>query len=295
MAKDDLDIEAEKKLRENINPKIRQKIELLEAKQSFLKDASDLKEKYPDLIAEFNANLQKVWQKFDEMVGNAGIWDKIKTGEFTPANPADISSLLTPKNLKEIGSLSLKANKLFENKNFSKDAIDLCKKYDCLPTNYWRQPIQLFIATGHFFSPTSFFAVGLANHTAIKDFEDIFNLPKDLNFGIKIENNKITKEEELFVQIFENTSLRDLENHWHIVAKQQKKLKEKKGVDKKFYPLKNLDKAKRIKELREQGKSDWEIQEEIYGEVGDVDFGKIENKRKDWIKQIRNFYKKIIG
>jgi len=294
MGKDALDIEAEQKLRENISPKIKQKMELLEAKPSFLTDVASLQEKHTDLIKIYNSNLEKNWQKYDEMVGNAGIWDKIKTGEFTPANPADISTLLTPKDLEEIGILSLKAYEPLEDKNFSKDAIALCEKYDCFPTNYWKKPIQLFIATGHFFSPTSFFAVGLANHTAVKDFEDIFNLPRDLNFGIKIENNKITNEEELFVQIFENTSLRDLENNWHIVAKQQKKLKEQKGVDKKFYPLKNLDKAKRIEELRKQGKSDWEIQEEIYGEVGDVDFGEIENKRKGWIKQIRNFYKKII-
>ena len=158
-----------------------------------------------------------------------------------------------------------------------------------------RQVCNLYIATGHFYSPHSWFGVGLANHTAIKDLEDVLNLPRDLNFGIKIENNKVTKEPELFVQIFENTSLRDLENNWHIVAKQQKKLKEQKGIGKKFYPLKNLDKAKRIKELREQGKSDWEIQEEIYGEAGDLDFGKVENKRKGLVKQIRNFYKKIIG
>ncbi|MGD0576486.1 MAG: hypothetical protein ABSA74_00210 [Candidatus Staskawiczbacteria bacterium] len=294
MEKDALDIEAEQKLRENISPKILQKIEILESTPSFLKDASVLKEKYPALVAEYNDNLQKIWQRYDEMLANAGIWDKIKSGEITPKNPADISTLLTPKDLEEIGFLMIKAYKPFEDKNFSKDEIDLCKKYDCFPIDYWKQVIQIFVATGHFFSPTPFFAVGLASHTALKDMDDILKLPKDLNFGIKIEDNKETKEPELFVQIFENTSLRDLENNWHIVAKQQKKLKEKKGVDKKFYPLKNLDKAKRIEELRKQGKSDWEIQEEIYGEVGDVDFGKIENKRKGWIKQIRNFYKKII-
>ena len=295
MPKDALDIEAEQKLRENISPKIRQKIEVLEARPDFLDDIAKMREKHADPIRIFNTNLQKNWQKFDEMVANAGIWNKIRKGEFTPKNPADISTLLTPKNLEGFGALDLAAYEPLKDKNFCKDAIELCQKYECLPISYWKQPIQIYIATGHLYSPHSWFGVGLANHTAIKDLEDVLKLPRDLNFGIKIENNKETKEPELFVQIFENTSLRDLENNWHIVAKQQKKLKEQKGIEKKFYPLKNLDKAKKIKELRKQGKSDWEIQEEIYGDVGDLDFAKIENKRKGLIKQIRNFYKKIIG
>lgn len=295
MPKDALDIEAEQKLRENISPKIRQKIEVLEARPDFLDDIAKLREKHKDPIKVLNTNLQKNWQKFDEMLANAGIWNKIKKGEFTPKNPTDISTLLTPKDLEEYGAIGFEAYKPLEDKNFCKDTIELCQKYECLPISYWKQTMQIYIATGHLHSPHSWFGVGMANHTAIKDAEDIFKLPRDLNFGLKIETNKETKEPELFVQIFENTSLRDLENNWHIIAKQQKKLKEQKGVEKKFYPLKNLDKAKRIKELREQGKSDWEIQEEIYGDIGDVDFGKIENKRKGLIKQIRNFYKKIIG
>lgn len=295
MAKDALDIAAEQKLRENISPKIEQKIELLEAKPSFLDDVAKLQEKHTDLIKIFNTNLQKNWQKFDEMLANAGIWNKIKTGEFTPKNPADISTLLTPKDLEEFGALDLAAYEPLEDKEFCKDAIELCRKYECLPISYWKQPMQIYIATEHFYSPHSWFGVGLASHTAVKDIEDVLKLPRNLNFGIKIENNKETKELELFVQIFENTSLRDLEKNWHIVAKQQKKLKEQKGIDKRYYPLKNLDKAKRIKELREQGKSDWEIQEEIYGDIGDLDFAEREKKRKVWIKQIRNFYKKIIG
>lgn len=295
MPKDALDKETEQLIREETNPKIKQRMEVLEYDDNFLKDTADLQEKYAELLDEYDLRLDKIWQKLDEIIGNAGIWNKVKTGNFQAADFSDFTHLCTPKDLEEFGFLSQKAYEPLKNDEFNKDLIELCKKYSLFPIDYWRKPLQLFVATDNFFPPTNWFSIGLANHTPVKEMDDIFKVPPDLNFAIKIENNKNTNEPELFVQIFENTSARDLTDNWHIVAKQQKKLKGQKGVEKKFYPLKNLDKAKKIKELREQGKSDWEIQEEIYGEAGDLDFGKIENKRKGLIKQIRNFYKKIIG
>jgi len=286
---DNLDKEIEGLFRKNISPKIKQKMELLELNPEFLKDVSNLQRKYKKTAQEYNIYLKKIWLKYDKIMANAGIWNKIKTGSFKPTNCAN---LITPKDKKIFKSLATKAYKPLRSKEFNKDILNLCKKHKLYPNNLWRYPLQLFIATRHFVPPTNWFTTGLAKYFTKEEKRNILRLPSDLNFSIKIEANKETKEPELFVQIFENTSLRDLEKNWQTVFEQQKKLKEIKDTKKRFYPLFNLGKAKKIQELRKKGKSDWEIQEEIFGENSNLNFGKIENKRKDAIKRIRSFYKK---
>lgn len=286
MEKDDLDKKANEILRENISPKIKQKMELLELNPSFLKDISNLQNKYKKIAQEYNIYLKKIWLKYDKIMANAGIWEKIKNGDFKyTLSP-------TPKDLKRFNSLGKKAYKPLTDKNFNKDIMNLCKKYKIYPIDYWRNTLQVFIAIGNFAPPSFWFKTGIENYMTKDEKKNIFKLPPKLNFGIKIEDNKETNEPELFVQIFENTSLRDLEKNWQIIFEQQKKLKEIKGIKKHYYPLKNLEKAIKIKELKEQRKSDWEIQEEVFGENINLNFGKIENKRKNIVKQIRHQYKK---
>ncbi|MDD5146044.1 MAG: hypothetical protein PHF44_04350 [Candidatus Pacebacteria bacterium] len=290
MEKDDLDKKANEILRKNVSPKIKQKMELLELNQNFLKDISVLRRKHSKLVKEYNFNFKKIAPKFLKITINALLWNKIKTEDSETSDSS--APLFTPKDKNRFKSLSKKAYKPLEDKNLNKDIIDLCGKYKIYPANLWKHTLGVFIATKCFAPPTHWFRVGLGNYETKEERKDIFKLPPNLNFAVKIEDNKETNEPELFIQIFENTSLRDLEKNWQTVFEQQKKLKEIKDTKKRFYPLFNLEKAKKIQELRKKGKSDWEIQEEIFGENSNLNFGKIENKRKNIVKQIRHQYKK---
>ncbi|MDD5146055.1 MAG: hypothetical protein PHF44_04410 [Candidatus Pacebacteria bacterium] len=232
-----LDKEIEQWFRRDISPKIKQKMELLELNKGFLKNISNLKKKHKKLVREYNLYLKKIWFKLDKIWANTGIWNKIKTGNF---KLADCANLITPKDKKIFNSLEIKAYKPFEDKEFNKDAIGLCKKYKLYPANLWRHSLILYIATGHFTPLSYWLKTGLDKFMTKEEKKNILKLPPKLNFAVKIETNKETKEPELFVQIFENTSLRDLDKNWQIVFEQQKKLKELKNIKKRFYPFKNL-------------------------------------------------------
>ena len=278
-----LDKEIQEWLRGKSNPKIIQELEVLEMNEDFLKDISILRKKWANIIKDYLFYLKKFTEKGLKILADAGALDKLRAGSSEP--PIDPC---TSKDKKELKSLQLKAYKPLENEIFIKDLIDLCKKYKVFPVSIWYRSIQLYVVYGQFLPTDKWFGVGLSNYASN---EEILTMPKDLNFAIKIEENKETSEPELFIQIFENTSLGDIEKNWNFIVKQKDKLKKVKDIKKNYYPLKNLERNKKIRELDKQGKSDWEIQEEIFGEITDVDFGKIENKRKNLIKQTRHKYK----
>jgi hypothetical protein len=147
-------------------------------------------------------------------------------------------------------------------------------------------PLLYFVATEKFY----FLNLGYQIKRNENKYLDLLN---GANFTMFVKEEKTTKELELFIQIFENTSLDDIKKYWKSILKYQKILKENKKIGKRYYPLKKLGEAKEIFDLdKRKGMSDWEKQEEIYGEVGDLNFGAIECKRKNKLKQIRHQYKK---
>jgi len=129
-----------------------------------------------------------------------------------------------------------------------------------------------------------------------------------MNFGLKIEENKKTKEEELFIQIYETTSLQDVKKYWHTVKYYKDKLKRKKKINKGYSPKRSLGAAEKLFELEKITKSkkyyeptsDKWINEkitdqkkalEIYGKK--LSNKKEEQKAKNRIKQIRHRYKNM--
>ncbi len=271
--------EIENLLLETSNPKIRQKIELLRINKEFQKRAKSLRKKWINLVKDFNYCLGKI-----KNLPSIKKSIKLVDGEFKIPPPSKEEKAVAK-------SLEEKIKKVFLNSDFEKDIINLAKKSKLYPLEYWRYAVMLYILDKHFFSPAYFLKIGLEKRFPKKE---ISNIPKDLNFAIKIEKNKKTKEPELFVQIFENTILRDLKKNWKLITECQKKLKEIKKIEKRYYPDRNLEIEKKLVKLDSKKRSDWEMQEEIYGPVEDLDFGKIENKRKDNLRKIRQRLKKKI-
>jgi hypothetical protein len=70
-----------------------------------------------------------------------------------------------------------------------------------------------------------------------------------MNFDIEVKKNKETKEQELFIQIFESTSWRDLKKHWKVINDLQERLKKQKGIQKRYYPKKNIKIEKQLAKL----------------------------------------------
>ena len=297
MAKDNLDKEIEQWFKQDTSPKIKQKMELLELDSKFLKDISDLKKKHKKLVQEYRNYLKKICLKLDRILDNVDI--RTKNFKFS-----DCFKTITPEEKKTITSLAIKAYKPLEDKELNKDAVDLCKKYKLYPANLWRHPLMLYIAIGSFTPLSYWLKTGLDKFMTKEEKKNIFKIAPNLNFAIKIEKNKETKEPELFVQIFENTSLRDLEKNWQVVFEQQKKLKELKNIKKRFYPLKNLpiiEKLIKIDKMKKEiyyepvsGKpikiTDIYKALEIYP---DTPFNKKEElKAGNRLRQIRHQYKK---
>lgn len=283
MIKNELNEALKELYRRDVNPKIRQKMEILEMNDDFLKDMSVLRKKWANAVKEYNFYFKKIINKAFKKGADDDI-KKIIMGGTKPTGDQ-----YTLKDKKEFKVLGEKAYKPLQDKLFNEDVVALCKKYKLFPTSIWKYPIQISVVFGEFFPASNWLTVGLSGFASNKE---IMTIPQDLNFAIKIENHKETNEPELFIQIFENTSLGDVEKNWKLIAKEKEKLKGIKDIKKNYYPLKNIEKAKIIKDLRKQGKSDWEIQEEIFGEITDVNFGKIENKRKNSVKQIGYQYGK---
>jgi len=266
------DEEIENSLFERSNRKIRKKMEDLRTDEKFQKKVIDLREKWAPLIKEFNYYLEKLKnsQSTEKLIES--IAKKLKN----PSSSQEEKDVVDP--------FIKKMEEIISNSDFEKDIINLTKENKLYPLEHWWSVIRTYVLTNNFYPPDSSFKVGLMEYFSK---EEIFNIPNNLNFAIKIEKNKRTKEPELFIQIFENTTLRDLKKNWQLIMKCQKELRGEKGTEKRDYPHKNLEIEKKLIELDSKKMSDWEKQQEIYGEAKGLDFGKIENKRKNRLKKIR--------
>jgi len=261
------------------NSKITDKIGFLRTNKEFQKDVRVLRKKWVLLIKEYNYYLERI--------NNMSVIEKLikSIGE-------EVEMPLSSQKEKNIAEFfGKKIEKIISNSDFEKDIINLTKKNKLYPIEHWGSAVKIYVLTNYFSPPSYSFKIGL-----VKNFpkKEIFDIPKNLNFSIKMEKNKKTKELELFVQIFENTILRDLKNNWRLIMKCQEKLIKKKEIKKRYHSHKNLKIEKKLLKLDSKKMSDSEKQEKIWGEVGSLNFGEIEKKRKNRLKKIRQRYKEKI-
>jgi len=257
------------------NPKIKQQIKLLLGREDFLNEVNLLRKKWKPLISKRD-DLQRIFDK-----ENKKLLKKYKTYFPSSLSKEEKGRIFTPLH---------KQFEILEDDEFNKDIIRLCKRYKIYPIGIWRHTLLFFIVEKSLIPPYLGFGNGIFYGDGSLDIHK--QKPYDLNFAIEIRENKETKELELFIQIFDNTSLGDVKKYWKVIELYRDRLKAMKGIKKRYYPLKNLSVAQKLAELDKIEKSDWVKQEKIYGEIGDLDFGKKEKKRKNKIKQIRYQYKK---
>ncbi len=285
--------QAEQLFRQYSNPKIRQRIDVLQIDDAFQKDVVALREKWADKIKIFNDHLKPFTDEMDKMFEGITTLDQEGLEKLKTRATALSTQSLTKEDIKEFEDYSYELYEPLQDVGFNKDVVELCEKYNLLPTSLWKHCVQLYITTGDFAPPTPWFGTGLESHASNKE---MMGLPPDLNFGIFIEENRETLESELFIQVFENTSLADIKEHWDVINTYQKKLRDEKGITKRDYTLKNLDNYKKLKALDKndtdsqydpvtntwdaQKMTDAEKAKRIYG-------GKITKKVKDVLKQMR--------
>jgi hypothetical protein len=283
----------EKWLSETENPKIKQQIDLLKINEDFLNDIDFLKIKWKNFLKQYIAPMKKIEDLCFQIIQRASIKKetppKLKKQE--------------EKNLKDWGEIFRKG-KLFTNTKFNKDIFNLSKKYKLYPINLWQYPLTFYILTNDFEQPNIWFGIKLLEIISQKE---LIQLPKNMNFDVEVRKNKETREQELFIQIFESTSWRDLKKHWKVINDLQERLKKEKGIQKRYYPKKNLEIGKQLAKLDklkyeqyyEPTLDKW-IDKKITDqrkalEIYENDFFdlKEEQKIKNKIKQIRHRHKNI--
>lgn len=290
----------------NSSPKIRQKVELLRMNSNFQKKVEHLRKKWSRFIKEFNYCIEKIGDLIP--IESIVKFDK-KNGE----NRANISPIPPPTQedkdvVKKLG-LGEKIQKIILDSKFDQDMIGLAKEEKLYPLEYWKESVKTYVLMGIMSPITYSLKIGLASYFPKNE---IFKVPPDLNFAIKIIENKKTKEPELFIHIFENTVLRDIEKNWGLISECREKLQEFKKInetEKRFYPLKNLPVAK---ELRNKDRKKYHIYHDIVsGELekikmtdkskaleiyNNIPFSKeAELKAANKIKQIRYQFKKRLN
>ncbi len=97
-----------------------------------------------------------------------------------------------------------------------------------------------------------------------------FNNPKYMGhfigIGIRIERDSENDVETILLEIDENTTLNDIKSEWPIVKFHQNRLSYKK--QKKFQPIPNFDRDRRVYELKISGVKSKDIEEIIQNEFG---------------------------
>ena len=266
-------------LSESKNPKTDQTIRLLKINKKFLKDITILRKKWHDFIEKYKTPI-------DKMV--TGLLEIAYQGYLNKKKPSGLREKVK-KHLFRFGELTKKD--LFTNTKFNQDVLDLCRKYKLYPMSLWYYGVTLFIVTNNFFPLNQWGGMELVEYSSS---EEVSQIPKDMNFDPKIRKNKRTKEQELFIQIYETTSLQDIKKYWHTVKYYKDKLKKNKKIDKNYYPKKSLEIAEKLFPLDKiKSKSDWEKHDAIYGEPtsSSKKDGEKETKKTKNLRKIRYRYK----
>lgn len=276
-------------LLKNTNPKIKQKIDILRVNPTFRKDTRALRKKWGVLLK----NLNFLEHEMDRLLMKAEV-NKNKDG-FTLSPPEGIDKT-------KINKIGKEFNEVFMNKDFDQDAINLAEKNKLSPIKYWKEIIKLYILE-NFLAPIDYlFKTGLIGQVPNNE---VFKASKNLNFAPKLEKNEETGELELFIQIFENTTTRDIKSNWKMVNDYQKEFRKTKNT-KRSYSLKNIEIANKIINRKKKiikyyepttdkqvkiKETDSTLATEIYGDMSE----KEEKKAKNKIKQIRYQHRKKLN
>jgi len=277
--------EIENHFLEGINPKIKQKIELLRLDKNFNNKVENLRQKWPVLIKNLADGFDKIMEFMD-------------TDHVTVKNNQLIIPPATPDQISSGKSSADEMVKSLTNKEFDNDIIELTKEARLYPISFWKEAIKNYVLTGVLF-PTSYYLQMGLNNSLSRD--EIFEVPKNLNFAPSIKINDTTKESELFIQIFETTSLQDIKNNWNIIADCQKELRKNKNI-KRHYPLKNIGNAEKLLDIDKLSNyidpdgneakvySELTKARKVYGKIPNN--GKAKQQAKNKVKQLRHQYGK---
>jgi hypothetical protein len=279
--------------------KINQKIALLLCNPNFLKDIEKTRKSRKNLIDR----IKKLEDASNDC--NKKIYDlMIEKGMKPPFNIAEQSSPEIRANFKLLIQYAEKQSDLESDPYLKEDVKKILQQYDLSPETAWEFSVMNFILHGKFSDPLlAHFDFRLLPFNKKEKFQEemksLSNLmiSRDMmgnNFCVFLEKDNQTNEPVVLIRLFNNTSKKDIVSGWKYIASIRDSAL-KKG--KRFYPLKNLDLANRINRLDKDGnlKSDWEKQEEIFGEVASANFGEVESQRRKKIKQTRSRYKKRFG
>jgi len=205
------------------NPKIRQKMKLLIVNRKFLKDIVSFKKRWNSLIRKYNSIIRATNKKFPPKLLLEYIEGKKQMSDAT------IRAYFSPLH---------RAGDLIMNSDIDNEILNITKKYKLFPLYLWRLEIKFFIFNG-FFGPSGGYV--------LSDYKLFRNegLPLDTNFGVRIVKNPETGETEILLHIYDDTTEQDIKKYWKYINQYQKTLRNLRGK-KRYYPLKNLDKIKKL-------------------------------------------------
>jgi len=282
-------------LLELTNPKTKQKLRLLIAKRKFCKDIKNLCGKWKQEIKKHSSLEKQIRKRVTKITK---ILNKLVK------NPKDKKNL---KELMEIGLLISQQKRIEQKQRLNQDLIRLIKKYRLYPNALWRSVLLDFVfhkrvegtySLAHFNPACLKLSKGLMDH-----------IYPDINFGVKLIENEETREPELYIQIYEDTALREVKKHWKLIKKCQESLKRLKGIKKRYYPLKNLSIAEELAGLDKNKEKEYyepTLDKFIKEKITDLSKAlsiyddipcdtKEEQKAEKRIRQIRRRYKKILS
>ena len=140
----------------------------------------------------------------------------------------------------------------------------LLKKYRLTPEDLWDEGLFSLIFDGQF---------------------QIGNYFLGDNFLVFVDVEKNYKP-QVYVQIFENTSINDLRRGWTKIIE---KIRDQAIGKKRYYPLEGLKDMQQLQKIDNDypRATDYEKQEKLFGEASGENWGAIEKNRKKKLKNLR--------
>jgi hypothetical protein len=297
------------------NKKFEQPLRLLFSDADFLKDCVEAKNKFKQLLVRAqNINIELERKK----VPDQALRDSI--GEVLHGEHEDVIDQLTraaksEKAFKEelekielksyealvkrieesLATANIERDRLFSEPAFKKAVSTIFERYKpryrLAPKDLWCFIISNFILLGKKITPWEF-DIPPSVIARFAYNQKLFQLPGN-NFGLRVIKNINTKEQELYVRIFKDTSKNDIVNGWNLIDETRKAVL---GQGR-YYPMKNLNLYERLanEDKESSDVSDYEKADNIFGGDGDSRALSLSGKRKKQLQQVRYRRKKGFG
>lgn len=248
---------------------IKQKLELLELKPEFQKEVSNFRKRWNIPNSGFKSSeSHRSW--WEDLVKNSDRY--FNSDEFN-------------KKTKEVGKKKRKALKDGDVKVYQ-DCEKLNKEINLsIPLNGYRNDLTIFLEK---FSLSNHFKKPIEGYLLSGDFSSgIFKL-SDFNLIIKTERGDDKNKARLYLEIFSDTTTKDIQKAWPLIKSLKKKLIGYKDGRRKLLP--EFSRNKRILELSQAGKNNKEIKEIIKKEFNKTliyyEINKIKSELKKKIKDV---------